>query len=76
MPKSKEQKHFEAIERARKNIPKERLEMLRYQVGGDIYHSNLMMSGYHYANEQARKMMKEFQVKCEAAHVDTHGNPL
>lgn len=28
------------------------------------------------ANEQARKVMKEFQVKCEAAKVDTHGNPL
>ena len=50
--------------------------MLRYQVGGDMYHSNLMMSGYHYANEQARKVMKEFEVKCEAAKVDTHGNPL
>ena len=60
MPKSKEQKRKEADERFRKHK-----EMKRYQVGGDIYHDNLVNYGVHIANEKAREAYKSFKTKCE-----------
>lgn len=60
MPKSKQQKQKEANERLCKYK-----EMKRYQVGGDIYHDNLVNYGVHIANEKAREAYKSFKTKCE-----------
>ncbi|WP_396190542.1 hypothetical protein [Flavobacterium sp.] len=76
MPKSKEQKQKEAIERARKNIVKERALMLRCQPGGDLYIYQRNMFSVHDADDYARAALHNFRIKCAAAKVDTHGNPI
>lgn len=76
MPKSKEQKQKEALERAREHIIQDRAEMLRFQVGGEFYLSNVLLAGVHDANEKARAARKKFEQKCAEAKVDTHGNPI
>lgn len=61
MPKSKEQKQKEVNERFCKHK-----EMKRYQVGGDIYHDNLINYGVHVANEKAREAYKRYKTKSES----------
>lgn len=76
MPKTKEQKHKEAIERARSLIPLDRATMMSYQTGGDNYNAIAALEGNDRAADSARKALKEFKAKCLAAKVDTHGNPI
>ena len=76
MPKSREQKQKEAIERKRAGIKTDRTIYLERQVGGTVYNFHVEHHGKDEANRQAEIAKKAFHKRCEEAKVDPHGNDL
>ena len=77
MPKTKEQKRKEALERAivRDVIPARAL-MLESQPGGVEYNKILYREGRHNADHNATSSLKDFKKLCDRLKIDTSGNPL
>lgn len=76
MPKTREQKRKEALERLRDKIPAQRVLMMRAQRGGDLWKAAAVAESEKNADYLAEVSSKTFKRLCEEARVDTHGNPL
>lgn len=75
MPKTKQQKQKEAIERARKYLPTARAEWFKYQIGGGVY-EKVAKANKEYAEKLRIEANINFDKACERANTDTHGNPI
>lgn len=74
MPKTKEQKRAEALERNRRNYDSKQKQQMRYQVGGDLYEGIVRHCGKDRASLEARKEFKIFKEWCDSVKLDTSGN--
>ena len=75
MPKSKDQKRAEALQRLRDGFPQWHAYMLECQRDGRHYLYELNMNGEADANALAAQEMARFRIKCKEAGLDIHGNP-
>ena len=74
MPKTKEQKRKEALERTRKLFESRMLWQMRHQRGGDIYEECAMYLSVARADEKASAAVKDFKKWCKSVGLDTSGN--
>jgi hypothetical protein len=76
MPKSKEQKRKEAVERHRKNYEKHAKHYASVAVGTQGYNLSIQRFGIDWANKQAEQAELVFKRFLADAHLDRNGNPL
>lgn len=76
MPKSKQQKQKEAIERNRKGFEGMRLNYLDYQMGGKYYERAKATNRLEHAISEATFQRVRFEKWCAANKLDTHGNDI
>lgn len=69
MPKTREQKHKEALERLRDRIPAQRVLMMRAQRGGDLWKAAAVAESEKNADYLADVSRKTFERLCQQAKV-------
>jgi hypothetical protein len=74
MPKTKEQKRKEAIERNRTLFPEKVAYYLEWQLGGKHFENAVKIKDRNYAVSCASKERIYFEKWCKSVNLDTHGN--
>jgi len=76
MPKTKDQKRREAIERARARLPKIRGKWLTVAYGTPDYWEYAQSHSVQAATDRAEVAQKRYYNACKTAQCDNYGNPL
>lgn len=76
MPKSKQQKQLEAIERNRKMFEAHRQYYMDWQVGGKHYKNACVTNRGEWAKLEAARQRVIFEKWCKSVNLDTHGNVI
>ena len=76
MPKSKQQKQQEAIERNRKMFEAYRLTYMEWQLGGRLYKNACATNRGEWAKLEANRQRIIFEKWCASVNLDTHGNVI
>ena len=76
MPKTKQQKQQEAIERKRSFFHVYRKDFMDLSVGGDRYKEILATHGHDFADARAQQASRALDRAAAEAKCDRYGNPL